>query len=35
LTESVVVAGTPLLTLNDGGIATYMGGSGTSVLTLS
>ena len=36
LTEAVTVAGgTPTLTLNDGGTATYSGGSGTSALTFS
>ena len=36
LNEAVAVAGgTPTLTLNDGGVATYTGGSGTSVLTFS
>ncbi len=34
--ESVVVAGgTPTLTLNDGGVATYTGGSGTSALAFN
>ena len=34
--EAVTVAGgTPKLTLNDGGTATYVGGSGTSALTFS
>ena len=33
LSEAVDVTGTPILTLNDGGIATYVGGSGTSALT--
>ena len=34
--EIVTVAGgTPTLTLNDGGTATYTGGSGTSALTFS
>ena len=31
----VFVNGTPTLTLNDGGVATYIGGSGTSALTFS
>ncbi|WP_369721955.1 heparin lyase I family protein [Bradyrhizobium sp. LLZ17] len=31
--EAVTVTGTPTLTLNDGGKATYVGGSGTSTLT--
>jgi hypothetical protein len=36
LTEAVTVAGaTPTLTLNDGGTATYTGGSGTNTLTFS
>jgi hypothetical protein len=35
LTESVMVTGTPTMTLNDGGTATYTGGSGTSALTFS
>ena len=36
LTEAVTVAGgTPTLTLNDGGVATYTGGSGTNALTFS
>ena len=36
LSEAVTVAGgTPTLTLNDGGTATYTGGSGTSALTFS
>ena len=36
LSEAVTVAGgTPTLTLNDGGTATYSGGSGTSALTFS
>ena len=33
--EVVTVTGTPTLTLNDGGTATYTGGSGTSALTFS
>ena len=32
---TVVRGGTPTLTLNDGGTATYSGGSGTSALTFS
>ena len=38
MSEAVTVnttGGTPTLTLNDGGIATYTGGSGTSALTFS
>ncbi len=36
LSEAVTVAGgTPTLTLNDGGVATYTGGSGTNALTFS
>ena len=36
LTEAVTVSGgTPTLTLNDGGTATYTGGSGTDALTFS
>jgi hypothetical protein len=36
MSEAVTVSGgTPTLTLNDGGTATYKGGSGTSVLTFS
>ena len=35
LSEAVNVTGTPTLTLNDGGTATYIGGSGTSALTFS
>jgi large repetitive protein len=31
----VTVTGTPTLTLNDGGTATYTGGSGTTALTFS
>ena len=31
--EAVTVTGTPTLSLNDGGKATYVGGSGTSSLT--
>jgi Ca2+-binding RTX toxin-like protein len=31
----VVVGGTPTLTLNDGGVATYTGGSGTSALAFN
>ena len=30
-----VAGGTPTLTLNDGGTATYIGGSGTNALTFS
>ena len=33
--EAVTVTGTPTLTLNDGGVATYTGGSGTTALTFS
>ena len=33
--EAVTVSGTPTLTLNDGGTATYSGGSGTNALTFS
>jgi hypothetical protein len=33
--ETVTVAGSPALALNDGGIATYAGGSGTSALAFS
>jgi hypothetical protein len=33
--EAVTVTGTPTLTLNDGGTATYVAGSGTSALTFS
>ena len=36
MTEAVTIAGgTPTLTLNDGGTATYTGGSGTGALTFS
>ena len=36
LSEAVTVAGgTPTLTLNDGGTATYTGGSGSNALTFS
>ncbi len=35
MSEAVTVIGTPTLTLNDGGTATYSGGSGTSALTFS
>ncbi len=38
MSEAVTVnttGGTPTLTLNDGGVATYTGGSGTSALTFS
>src|SRR6202040_665582 len=31
--EAVTVAGTPTLSLNDGNVATYVSGSGTSALT--
>src|SRR6185436_17174522 len=31
--EAVTVSGTPMLSLNDGNTATYVGGSGTSALT--
>ena len=31
----MTVTGTPTLTLNDGGTATYTGGSGTNALTFS
>src|SRR5260370_17726085 len=31
----MVAAGTPTLTLNDGGTATYTGGTGTNALTFS
>ena len=33
--DSVIVAGSPYLVLNDGGIATYAGGSGTNALAFS
>ncbi|WP_315837405.1 Ig-like domain-containing protein [Bradyrhizobium prioriisuperbiae] len=33
--EVVFVTGSPTLTLNDGGVATYTGGNGTSALTFS
>jgi hypothetical protein len=33
--DSVIVAGSPFLVLNDGGIATYAGGSGTNALTFT
>ena len=33
--ENVIVAGTPFLTLNDGGTAIYIGGTGTNSLTFS
>ena len=33
--KAVTVTGTPTLTLNDGGTATYTGGSGTNALTFS
>ena len=35
MSEAVTVTGTPTLTLNDGGTATYTGGSGTNALTFS
>ena len=35
MSEAVNVTGTPTLTLNDGGIATYVNGTGTSALTFS
>lgn len=35
LSEAVMVAGTPTLVLNDGGTATYVGGSGSTDLTFS
>ena len=35
MSEAVNVTGTPTLTLNDGGSATYVGGSGTNALTFS
>ena len=35
LSEAVTVTGTPTLTFNDGGTATYTGGSGTNALTFS
>ena len=35
MSEAVTVAGTPTLTLNDGGTANYTGGSGTNALTFS
>ena len=36
MSEAVTVAGgTPTLTLNDGGTASYTGGSGTNTLTFS
>ena len=35
MSAAVKVTGTPTLALNDGGIATYSGGSGTSALTFS
>jgi hypothetical protein len=35
MSEAVNVAGTPTLTLNDGGTATYTSGSGTNALTFS
>ena len=33
--DGCTTGGTPTLTLNDGGTATYSGGSGTSALTFS
>ena len=35
MSEAVTVGGTPTLTLNDGGTATYTGGTGTNALTFS
>ena len=35
MSEAVNVTGTPTLTLNDGGSATYVSGTGTSALTFS
>ena len=35
LSEAVTVSGTPTLALNDGGTATYTGGSGSNALTFS
>ena len=35
MSEAVAVTGTPTLSLNDGGTATYVSGSGTSALTFS
>ena len=35
LSDAVTVSGTPTLSLNDGGTATYTGGSGTSALTFN
>ena len=35
MNKAVTVTGTPTLTLNDGAIATYTGGSGTNALTFS
>jgi hypothetical protein len=35
MSESVLVTGTPALTLNDGGVATYKSGSGTNSLTFN
>ena len=35
MNKAVTVTGTPTLTLNDGGTATYTGGSGTNALTFS
>src|SRR5205823_921175 len=35
LSEAVTVAGTPTLSLNDGGFASYTGGTGSNALTFS
>src|SRR5205085_12190508 len=35
MSSAVTVTGTPVLSLNDGGVATYSGGSGTSALTFT
>ena len=35
MSENVTVSGKPTLSLNDGGTATYIGGSGTNTLTFS
>ena len=35
MSEAVTVTGTPTLTLNDGGTASYVGGSGSNTLTFS
>ena len=35
MSENVTVTGTPTLTLNDGGTASYVSGSGTSALVFS